>query len=116
MNHARPQARQIREREQAEGRPQLRLIRVREQSASASSPRQQARQQAVRDAKRATDMDNLPPVPDSEVAAAKASPLTGIGHDSGPGTNYPCHRIAVATSWLIRFPVHIHVISNNVLI
>ncbi|MCI0748451.1 MAG: hypothetical protein L0Y58_23845 [Verrucomicrobia subdivision 3 bacterium] len=125
MNHARPQARQIREREQAEGSPQSRLIRVRERSASASNPRQQARQQSVRirdeervstarDATAATDVDTPRAGRDSELAVATTSPLTCSGRESELAANCPRHRLAVAISPTIRFPVHIRIISNHV--
>jgi hypothetical protein len=127
MNHARPQTRQIRERDQAGGRPQLRLIRVREQSVFANSPRQQARRQSVcsrgkgavstvRNSAATTHTDTPLSDRDSGLAAATATPLTGIGRDSEPAMRYPRHRIAVAISPLIRFPVHIRVQSTNVLI
>lgn len=127
MKHARPQARQIREREQAKGSPQLRLILVREQSASAFSPRQQARQQSVRGCGKAalstvriaattTDADTPRSDRDSVLAAVTAKPLTSIGRESEQAANCPDHCIAVVFSSLIHFPVHIRSISHNVLI
>jgi len=127
MNHARPQARQIREREQSEDRPKLRLIRVREQSPVASSPRHRSRQQSVRSRDKdtistgrntavATDMDTPQTDRNSEPAAAAASPLTGIGRAFEQVTNCPSHYIAVAISPLTCFPVHIRTIPTNVLI
>ena len=115
----------MRERRQAEVRPRPRLIRVREQSAFVDSPRQQARQRSVRNRDQgsvstvhgltaATDMDAPRTGQDPELAVATTSPLSGIGHESQPTTNCPTHPIAVAISPLIRFPVHIRIISNHV--
>jgi hypothetical protein len=121
MNHARPQSRQIREREQAKDRPQLRLIRVREQSTFASSPRQQSvrsRDQGavspVRDLKAAMDMDTPRAGHYSELADAKTSLLTGSSRESEPAAIGPRHRLVVAISPLTSFPVHIRTISKHV--
>lgn len=125
MNHARPQARQIRERKQGEGRPQSRVIRVREQSASTSSPRQQPRRQSVRSRDQgmvstvrelaaATDLDTPRACHDAELAIATAGTLTGIGREPESATNCPNHHIDVVFSSLIHFPIHIRTISNYV--
>jgi hypothetical protein len=127
MNHARPQPRQIREREHAKDRPQLRLIRVREQSTFASSPRQQTRQQSVRssdqgavspvrDLTAAMDMDTPRAGHYSELADAKTSLLTGSSREPEPAAIGTRHRLVVAISPTIRFPVHIRIISNHVCI
>ena len=115
----------VREREQAEGSPQSRLIRIREQSASASSPRQQARPQSVRirdegtvstvrDTAAATDADTPQTDRDSELSVATASPLIGNGRESKQPKGCPVRRIVVATSPPTNFRVHIHIISTNV--
>ena len=125
MNHARPQSRQIREREQAKDRPQLRLIRVREQSTFASSPRQQTPQQSVRsrdkgavspvrDLTAAMDMDTPRAGHYSELADAKTSLLTGSSREPEPAAIGPRHRLVVAISPLTSFPVHIRTISKHV--
>ena len=125
MNHARPQSRQIREREQAKDRPQLRLIRVREQSTFASSPRQQTGQQSVRsrdqgavstvrDLTVAMDMNTPRVGHDSKLAVAKTSLLSGSSREPELAANCPPHRLVVAISPLTSFPVHIRTISKHV--
>jgi hypothetical protein len=64
----------------------------------------------------ATDMDTPRAGHDSELAAATTSPLTSIGREFEPVTNCPNLRITVVISPLIRFPVHIRIISTNFLI
>jgi hypothetical protein len=125
MNQSRPQTRHSRDHKQAQERPQSRFIHVHEQSAFASSPRQQARQQPVRihgkgtvstirDLSKATDMDTPQTDRDCELAFAKTSLLTGSSREPESAANCPCHRLAVAILPTIRFPVHIHIMSNHV--
>jgi hypothetical protein len=121
MNHARPQSRQIREREQAKDSPQLRLIRVREQSTFASSPRQRlvrSRDQGavspVRDLTAAMDMDTSRAGHYSELADAKTSLLTGSSREPEPAAIGPRQRLVVAISPLTSFPVLIRTISKHV--
>ena len=99
-------------------RPQLRLIRVREQSASASSPRQQARAQTVhirgnnaastvREPAAAADLDIPRTGCIPELVVAAVQPQTGIGREPDQAGNCPIHRITVDILPPTSFPVHI---------
>lgn len=127
MNLARPQTRQVREHGQAKSRPQLRLFRVREQSASAFSPRQQAREQSVHirgiDAAStghnlavATDLDTPQTNRDSELATTTVATLTGIERGNEHAKSCPIRCIAVDILPPISFPVCIHHNSAYVLL
>jgi hypothetical protein len=118
MNQSRPQARQIREREQAADRQQLRVISLPEQSASASKTLHQAWQQSVpvRDKDRtspgfgpAVAMDTNSPQTgrNPELSTSEAAFPTSIGCEPNQPQARPRRRIAVAVTRLIRFRVHI---------
>jgi hypothetical protein len=127
MNHAPPQTRQVRERDQAGNRPQLRLIRVPEQSVFANSPRQQARQQSVRILDQATILTRW----DKAQAAAAKSPQEnqsfalsmsklstqiGNGFELELAGNRPRIRSAVIGGPDTSSLVHIRSISHNGLV
>ena len=118
MNRRRPEARQVREHEQAEDRPQLRFNHVREQSAAASSLCHQAPQQTVRSrdedasssgcqATAATDANGPQTGHNPELSTSAASFPSSIGCEPEQPQVRPHRRIAVAVSRPIRFPVHI---------
>ena len=123
MNRPRPQTRQIREREPAEGSPQSRLIHVREQSMSAPSPRPQARSQTVRIRERITvstvrgqaraAATNCPQTVRSLALPMSAnSSRTRIRRDPGLAGNCPRRRILVSLSWPAHFPVRLRFILS----
>jgi hypothetical protein len=125
MNHARPQARQSRGHEQTEVSPQLRLIRVHEQSAFVSSPRQEARQQSVRNRGKDTVSTgyvqtsvadaNSPRKSHSPVlSTAEASTRSDFSRESEQAANCPRHRIIVSIASAMKFPVHIRTFPPNV--
>lgn len=127
MNLARPQTRQVRDRDPIEESPQLRLIRVREQSASAFSPRQQARERSVHirgnDAAStghnlavATDMDTPQIDRDSELPACTIASLAGIELGNQQAKRCPIRCIAVDILQPISFPLCIHHNSAYVLL
>ncbi len=123
MNCSRPLTRRIREHEQAQNRSQSRPIHVHEQSASAFSPRQQSG--GIRDQGTVSTgccltlaADATSPQRSQGFAqpTSEASTQTDFGRDSEQATNRPCFRIAVAIAPPTSFPVHIRIISTNVLI
>lgn len=127
MNCSRPQTRHVREYEQAQDRSQSRSIHVREQSASAFSPRPQARQQPVRirdhgavstgsAREAATDANRPQSGRRREMFASEVSTRTGIRRKSELTTNRPWRDIVVATAPPTTFPVLIRRSSINVLV
>jgi hypothetical protein len=127
MNRSRPQARQFRERAQAQNRPQTRFIHVRKQSTDTTSPRQKARQQTVRIPERTTDTAvreqalvmgaNRPQTVRSlALSTSTILPLTNIGREPRQAKNCPSRRIAVSMSLPTSFLVHIRNIPAHVLI
>ncbi|HEU5125116.1 MAG TPA: hypothetical protein VFW05_13765 [Verrucomicrobiae bacterium] len=53
---------------------------------------------------------------DSKLAVAKTSLLSGSSREPELAANCPRHRLVVAISPTIRFPVHIRIVSNHVCI
>ena len=105
----------------------MRLFRVREQSASAFSPRQQAREQSVHirgnDAAltghslaAAMDMDTPQTDRDSELATTTVATLTGIERGNEQAKRCPIRCITVDVLPPVSFPVCIHHNSAYVLL
>jgi len=127
MNRSRPQTRHSREHKQAQDRSQSRFIYVHEQAASAFSPRQQAKQQSVRNRDQdtistrratATAKDSDRPRSDHkpESSTSQVSTRTGIRRELKPTASHRRCDIVVAIAPPTTFPVHIRRISSHVLI
>lgn len=116
-----PQARQFRERGQAQYRARTQPVRVHEQCVSVFGPRQQARQQTVRirelatastPRKQAFPRNGRYPqtVRRLELSTSATSSLTGIVHEPRQAESHPRRSIVVSVSTLTGFPVHIRII------
>jgi hypothetical protein len=127
MNRSRPQTRQFREREQAQGRTRTPIIRVRELSTNAFSPGAKTRQQSVRirnqaaaspvcDQASATDTNSPQAVRSLALSASAISPLTNIDRESRLAMNFPSRRIVVSIFPSISFSIYIRIIPAYALI
>lgn len=124
---SRPRQQPFRERDLAQHRAHPRAVPVREQSASASSPRQPARQQSVRvreqdaagtgrDLARPVDA-NSPRTGRSTGPSRSAAPArTDFGRALAAATNCPRSRITVGTTPATKFSVQFRKFPSHVLV
>jgi hypothetical protein len=115
-----PRTRQIRDLDSAGNRTPTQTVRVREQSASAISPRKQARPRTdrvrgnaaastVREQAAATDSNYPQPVRSRELSTSPNWLRAQSVREHGPASNCPRRCIAVSILPPIIFPVHIRI-------